>query len=155
MEQNLGILSCNKEVLRWDYKNNLGILVPKCELWRHFSPKEVKMRRNHNTRNVYKELWRVTTARILLGWGKTVRWVINSEPPRFGGQSSPAEMVGQAANWGAEGQCSWGENMSASHVRNLKFCFQNKAQLKQRHAIRAPSSLPPRGPGSWPSLCSK
>ena len=35
--------------------------------------------------------------------------------------------------------------MSASHVRNLKFCFQNKAQLKQRHPIRAPSSLPPRG----------
>lgn len=36
LEQNLGILSCNKEVLHWDYKNNLGVIVPKSGLLEAF-----------------------------------------------------------------------------------------------------------------------
>lgn len=54
-EQNLGIVSYYKEVLRWDYKNNLGVIVPKSRRWRHFSPKEGKMR-SQSGRNGYKGL---------------------------------------------------------------------------------------------------
>lgn len=54
LEQNFRTLSCNKEVQRWDYKNNVGVIVPKSGLWRHFSPKEGKMRRNLSARNAYR-----------------------------------------------------------------------------------------------------
>lgn len=54
MEQNLGMLSYNKEVLHWEYKNNLWVVVPKSGRGRHFSPKEGKMRRNHSARNGYR-----------------------------------------------------------------------------------------------------
>ena len=48
-------------MLHWDCKNNVGVIVPKSALWRHFSPKEGKVR-HQSRRSGYRvqgyEGWR-------------------------------------------------------------------------------------------------
>lgn len=89
--------------------------MPKSGLWRHFSPKEGKTRRNPSARNVY----RVEGSEELQpkefcqdGKKRAVGWVIGPETPHSGGgQRSPAEKV--RPGWSLRGRRS-----GLHHFRN-------------------------------------